>query len=99
MEYRLIDEGYAKSGIFWQIKQPKLRYAKIWSVLVNGVQTDFRSRDEAYAFLEETGTTSFHKHAKQGKVEYEYKQKTVEELQEEERLALAPPKEVKKDES
>jgi hypothetical protein len=89
MELREVDSGYSKSGIHWRIHETRSRYAKVYYVEVNGHFTELRSRDAAYKHLEDTHVTSFTRVAKHGKIEYEYSQKTPEEIAHEEAEAKA----------
>ena len=55
----LLKSGYAKSGVYWEVHQYKLRYATLYETRVNGQAQQFRSKAECFAHLTDTGVTRF----------------------------------------
>ena len=66
-----------------EIKQPKLRFAKIYLVYVNGVEMEECRSMEAFAisYLETNNVTSFNKEPVQPKQEMKYSERTPEEIE------------------
>lgn len=70
-ETTVLDSGYSKSGVYWEIHRFNLRFATVLETRVNGKATHFRKLDDCYKHLQSTGVQSFRKILADGKVAYE----------------------------
>ena len=66
----LIDSGYARSGVYWEVHKYKLRYAVLYETRVNGKATQFRSAKQCYNHLRDTKVTNFERAVVDGKEVY-----------------------------
>ena len=67
----VMDQGYAPSGVHWEIHKYKLRYTNLFAVRVNGKEKQFRSKDACYKHLQDSKVTKFRTVFNEGKKEYE----------------------------
>ena len=55
----IIEEGYAPTGVHWEIHKYKLRYTNLFEVRVNGKATQFRTKAACFKHLTDTKVTKF----------------------------------------